>query len=68
MHDGRFRNLNEVLDHYSNSGKFHEKSDKSLIRNTPLLKEEKDELILFLNTLTDKKFLYDRRFADPSMY
>ena len=29
---------------------------------------EKIDLIIFLRTLTDKTFLYDRRFVDPFPY
>jgi cytochrome c peroxidase len=63
MHDGRFWDLNEVLDHYS----------EGIIENSqnlsPLLKKgmklsasEKSNLIAFLKTLTDYQLLSDRRF------
>lgn len=59
MHDGRFRNLKEVLNHYSNT---------SLCVNRIFNNEEKDNLIAFLKTLTDMEYLHDRRFADPNTY
>lgn len=65
MHDGRFRNLNQVLDHYGNGNYFTENYDLSLNKTKGLSKQEKDNIIAFLKTLTDKTFLYDRRFADP---
>ncbi len=67
MHDGRFRNLQQVVNHYSTSKNFDKKYDLSLNKIGELSEKEKEELIAFLKTLTDKEFLYDRRFADPNM-
>lgn len=67
MHDGRFRNLQQVLNHYSNSAGFDKGYDLSLNKIGILSEKEKAEVIAFLKTLTDKVFLYDRRFADPNM-
>jgi len=68
MHDGRFKNLKQVLDHYATGSFYTDNYDKSIERNVGLTEGEKSELIAFLKTLTDKQFLYDRRFADPSFY
>ena len=65
MHDGRFKNLQQVIDHYSN-GNFALNADSSVFRTTGLSDQEKQDIIAFLKTLTDKTFLYDRRFADPN--
>lgn len=66
MHDGRFRNLTEVLNFYRDSSKHSVYSD-SLIHNLGKLSKEDMKLIhTFLLTLTDKTFIYDRRFADPN--
>ena len=35
-------------------------------RGLPLSAQDKQDIIAFLNTLTDYKFLADRRFADPN--
>jgi cytochrome c peroxidase len=67
MHDGRFRNLKQVLDHYSNPKGFDKEHDLSLNKFGVLTEQEKGDVIAFLKTLTDKVFLYDRRFADPNM-
>ena len=67
MHDGRFRNLQQVLNHYSNPKDFDKNYDLSLNKIGVLSEQEKVEVIAFLKTLTDKVFLYDRRFADPNM-
>ena len=65
MHDGRFNTLEEVLKYYA-EGKFHSTGfDKELSKATGLSESEKIDLIIFLRTLTDKTFLYDRRFANP---
>ncbi|CAN5799708.1 cytochrome c peroxidase [soil metagenome] len=66
MHDGRFRNLNQVLDHYGSGKYFTANFDQSLKKTTGLNAKEKSDIIAFLKTLTDKTFLYDRRFADPN--
>lgn len=66
MHDGRFRNLNEVLNFYSNPKQHSRYADILLADIGVLTTEEKNCIILFLKTLTDKEFLYDRRFADPN--
>ena len=71
MHDGRFANLGEVLDHYSHNIK----SNKNLaplfkeLDGTPkklnILPAEKLALIAFLNTLKDDDFLTSDMYADP---
>jgi cytochrome c peroxidase len=68
MHDGRFRNLNQVLDHYGNGKFYTENYDKSLEKTKGLTAQEKSDIILFLKTLTDQTFLHDRRFADPDFH
>lgn len=65
MHDGRFKNLKQVLDHYADGIFYTNNYDKSIERNIGLTENDKADLIAFLKTLTDKEFLYDRRFADP---
>ena len=66
MHDGRFRTLAQVLDHYA-IGKYYPVNIDAELNNTQGMTDtEKREVIAFLKTLTDKTFLYDRRFADPS--
>ncbi|HRH67860.1 MAG TPA: cytochrome c peroxidase, partial [Bacteroidia bacterium] len=67
MHDGRFRNLQEVMNHYAEGRFFTGSYDKSIDRGVGMSELEKSALIAFLKTLTDKTFLTDRRFADPDM-
>ncbi len=55
MHDGRFRKLREVLNHYA--------QNKEL--GIELTANEKVDLTAFLLTLTDKEFLFNADFAFP---
>jgi cytochrome c peroxidase len=67
MHDGRFKNLEEVIDHYADGDFFTDNVDP-LIRKIPAFtQEERTDIVIFLRTLTDKTFLYDRRFIDPNI-
>lgn len=66
MHDGRFRNLNEVLNFYGDSTKHSSYSDRLVHNIGQISQEDTKALIAFLRTLTDKTFVYDRRFADPN--
>jgi cytochrome c peroxidase len=54
MHDGSFKTLEEVLDHYNKGGKNH-KNKSPLIKPLNLSLEEQKALITFLHTLTDNK-------------
>lgn len=61
MHDGRFNKLSQVLNHYSHTSS---KANNELLKKIgPLSDNEKVELLAFLKTLTDKTFLYDKRFV-----
>jgi len=71
MHDGRFANLGEVLDHYSHNIKANANlSPKFLnVDGTPkklnIQPAEKQALIAFLNTLKDDDFLTSPMYSDP---
>ena len=70
MHDGRFKTIEEVLDFYSEGVKMNATID-SKIGSAPhggvhLTPEEKKKVIAFLHTLTDKAFVTDKRFSEPS--
>lgn len=66
MHDGRIRKLYDVMKHYSNHSSHNSTVDADIIKIGVLSDNEKVDLVAFLLTLTDKKFLYDRRFANPN--
>lgn len=72
MHDGRFKTLEEVLNHYSDHIKNSPTLDPQITnatndgsRNLSLTKQEKEDIIAFLLTLTDQDFLDNSDFADP---
>lgn len=65
MHDGRFKKLNEVLNHYTNGIKKSETLDAKLQNGIVLTSNQKVDLIAFLLTLSDKQFLFDKKFAYP---
>jgi cytochrome c peroxidase len=68
MHDGRFYTLDAVLDHYSNGVRQTPNLDILLQQNgqlgIPLTVSEKEKIKAFLNTLNDKAFVTDKRFAE----
>lgn len=65
MHDGRFKKLNEVLNHYASGIKKSETLDARLQNGIVLTSNQKVDLIAFLLTLSDKEFLFDAKFAYP---
>ncbi len=70
MHDGRFKTLEEVIDHYSKNIKFNENLDMKLRNGDTALKmnisdDEKVALVAFLKTLTDDTYINDPKFSDP---
>ena len=67
MHDGRFRKLKNVLDYYSSPRNFTSRCAKEMYEIGVLSEQDKQNIIAFLLTLTDKTFLYDRRFVDPNV-
>jgi cytochrome c peroxidase len=66
MHDGRFTDLSDVLDHYG--GHIIESETLSpFLSRLKLSEEEKKDVISFLNTLTDAEFIKDKKFSDPGL-
>jgi cytochrome c peroxidase len=69
MHDGRFRTLEEVLDHYAKGVVVSPTLDPLLkTGNKPgiaLTEDEKQKIILFLATLTDRAFTGNPLFRAP---
>lgn len=62
MHDGSKRNLTQVLKHYANLSSEEKKSNPLLMKIGTINDQEAADLIQFLKTLTDRTFLYDRKF------
>ncbi|MBL8002427.1 MAG: cytochrome-c peroxidase [Flavobacteriales bacterium] len=70
MHDGRFATLEEVIDHYDDGGQPSATVDPFMKFTDPdntmgLTPQKKQQLLAFLNTLTDWDFLNDPDFQDP---
>lgn len=60
MHDGRFDNLEDVIEHYNSGGKYSTTIDplmKKLGIGLQLTNQEKQDLIAFLKTLSDDNFI-----------
>ena len=69
MHDGRYRTLREVLDHYTDGivdsetvDPIFRKDDGSL--GISMTDQEKEQIIAFLKTLTDDDFLNNNSFSE----
>lgn len=71
MHDGRFKTLEEVVEHYSSGVQAHPNLHPALLapngqpKRLNLDQESKQDLIAFLNALTDPHVLVDARFSNP---
>jgi len=69
MHDGRFSTLREVINHYSKSVTKSKTIDPLMKQadqgGLQLTEQEKDDLIAFLKTLTDKEFINNEEHSNP---
>jgi cytochrome c peroxidase len=70
MHDGRFGTLEEVIDHYNEGGVPSATIDPFMKFSDPdntlgLTPQKKQQLLAFLNTLTDLEFVTNPEFQDP---
>ncbi len=71
MHDGRFKTLDEVIEHYSTGVKDNPALSPPLraqgggLRLGNFTAAEKNALKAFLSTLTDGPMLVDEKFSDP---
>jgi cytochrome c peroxidase len=70
MHDGRFYTLQGVLTHYT-SGVMDMPALDPLLKaggktGIALTAREQEQLLAFLNTLNDKKFITDTRFSQET--
>lgn len=64
MHDGSLPTLRDVIRHYASGGKQH-KNKSPIIQPFTLTEAEENDLIAFLESLTDRAFLNDKRFSAP---
>jgi cytochrome c peroxidase len=66
MHDGRFKKLRDVVNHYSELPNSKIGFSKELKRiKKPLTENQQKDIISFLKTLSDKEFLYNPIFMFP---
>ena len=65
MHDGRFKKLSEVMNHYT-SGIIDSKTLAPSLKNKiTLTQNEKVDIISFLLTLSDKEFVFNSKHTYP---
>lgn len=65
MHDGRFFSLYAVLDHYASPIPDSTYTAQPLRGGIPLSSTDKDDLLAFLETLTDVAFISDFTLGEP---
>jgi len=65
MHDGRFKKLSEVLDHYSHGIRSTKTLAPQLKNAIALTPDEKVDIINFLLTLSDKEFILNSKYQYP---
>lgn len=71
MHDGRFQTLIEVINHYNEDIIDRPTIDERLLDNDQqpkklnLSEEEKENLIIFLETLSDSTIVQLEKYSDP---
>lgn len=77
MHDGSLATLNDVIDFYSAGGRVLADGPRAgdgrahpgkspFIKGFTLTVQERQDLLEFLSSLTDERFLTDPEFADPN--
>lgn len=64
MHDGSFATLEEVIEHYDSGGHYSPNKDP-LIAKVHLTAAQKNQILLFLYTLTDTVALQNPLFINP---
>ncbi len=65
MHDGRFRTLNQVMEHYTNGIEHVSSVSKELKKGIVLSDNEKTDVIAFLLTLNDSEFVFNQKHQYP---
>jgi cytochrome c peroxidase len=65
MHDGRFKKIAEVLNHYTKGIEESPTLAADLRQPITLTANQKIDLTAFLLTLTDKEFLFNRAYSYP---
>lgn len=63
MHDGSIETLTEVIEHYNNGGSNHINKN-TLIKPLNFSENEKADLLAFLESLTDQKFISNKNLSN----
>lgn len=63
MHDGRFKKLSEVINHYTSGIQQSKTLSKQLQKKIVLTSNDKADIIAFLLTLSDKEFLFNPKLG-----
>lgn len=64
MHDGRFQTLEEVVEHYNSGGNYAPNLDP-LILELNMTESQKQDLLAFLKTLTDRSYQENPDLQNP---
>ncbi len=62
MHDGRFKRLRDVLNHYAKGINMHDET-RSIKNPIPLSSNDITDLMSFLHALTDRTFIFNPAFS-----
>lgn len=65
MHDGRFKKLKNVLNHYTQDISKSSNQISDIKNNITLTSNEKVDLVAFLLTLNDKEFVFNKKHQYP---
>ncbi|MDG1046543.1 MAG: cytochrome c peroxidase [Bacteroidia bacterium] len=65
MHDGRFKKLSSVINHYISDNKEYKYISKELEHKISLSSNDKSDLISFLLTLNDRDFIFNPKNKFP---
>ncbi len=66
MHDGRFKTIRQVLRHYTSGISQTDSVSPELKNGVPLTADEQTDLSAFLQTLSDRSFLFDPKHTFPA--
>ena len=65
MHDGRFKRLSAVVSHYTDGIQMSATLDPHLRKPIVLTANQKVDVIAFLLTLSDKEFIFNKKYQYP---
>jgi len=65
MHDGRYKTLQQVLNHYTNGIHHSTTLAMQLQQSVQLTSNQKVDIVAFLLALTDKDFLFNPKYSYP---